>query len=141
MNQILNSIKHTIFGIHNIPKILFNTGRLVDQDMKKRITSGNVKYPQTVDIDLCIGCSVCSRICPTKCITMKDLPEKVQLRENQYKTQYPEIDISRCCFCYQCHDSCPTFTVHKKHAAINPRNVTITGVKAQDLFKPKEESK
>ncbi|MBU0762850.1 MAG: 4Fe-4S binding protein [Candidatus Altiarchaeota archaeon] len=132
--KILQAIKHTLLGVGNIPKILFGTGRLVDKDMKKKIVSGENTYPKTVDVDLCLGCGVCSRICPMKCITMTPLPEKVELRPGQYKDKYPDLNSGSCCFCYQCHDNCPTYTVHKVDAAINPRGVRDTRLKAHDLF-------
>jgi len=132
---LLMLLKHMVFGIGNLPRILFGTGRLTDPAVRKAIVEGGVEYPVTVDVDLCMGCGLCSRICPMKCIEMKPLPEKIMLRENQYKDIYPEIESARCMFCFQCHDNCPVYTVHNKAAAIHPRGVRKTGIKAQDLFK------
>jgi energy-converting hydrogenase B subunit L len=135
MNPILQLIKHAVFGVRNIPRILLGTSSLTDGQMRRRILAGQVKYPDTVDVDLCLGCGLCSKICPTKCITMKPLPEKIKLREGQYKDKYPELNPGQCIFCFQCHDNCPTFTVHQEAAAIHPRGVRKTGLKAEDLFK------
>ena len=134
MKAIMTGIKHIIFGLHNIPKILFGSQSLVDNEIRAAIEGGELKYPKTVDEDLCLGCGVCANVCPTKCITMRELDKPIEIRPGQTKSKYPQIDISKCCFCYLCHDSCPTFTVHKTHAAINPRNVKCTGKKAKDLF-------
>ncbi|MFH1055460.1 MAG: 4Fe-4S dicluster domain-containing protein [Candidatus Altiarchaeota archaeon] len=139
MNALTQSLKHIICGAHNVPKILLGTGRLTDKGIRKTILSGKVKYPDTVDVDLCMGCGVCSRICPVKCITMKPLPEKVKLREGQYKEKYPEIDHEKCMFCFQCHDTCPMYVAHRQQAAIHPRGVRKSGVKAWELFKDMDE--
>jgi|GEM_PF-6228020 len=137
MKALLQAIKHTVFGIHNIGKILLSTGNLVDKRMRDDILSGNVRYPRTVDKELCLGCGVCARVCPNECISMKKMEEPVEIRPGQKKEKYPELNVGTCCFCYQCHDNCPTFVVHGVDAAINPRGVRDTGIKAADLFERK----
>jgi energy-converting hydrogenase B subunit L len=134
MNKILQALKHALFGFRNIGMVVLGSGSLVDKDIREKITSGERLYPETVDKNLCIGCGVCARICPTKCITMKPLGEKVELRPGQFKEKYPELNPGACCFCYQCHDNCPTYTVHKVDAAINPRGVRSIGISAKELF-------
>lgn len=62
---------------------------------------GEHKY----DIDTCISCGLCAKICPNKAIKMVELPP--ELKEKYPKT-YPEIDLGKCCFCALCQDICPT---------------------------------
>ena len=138
MRSYFKMLKHIAYGVHNIPKIIFGTGRLVDEDMKKRITSGELAEPLTVDEDLCMGCGVCANICPTKAITMRETGEKIELTQGRYKEKVPVIEHIKCVYCFQCHDTCPVFTVHKKPAAIHPRGIKVTGIKAQELFKQPE---
>jgi len=52
-----------------------------------------------LDINKCISCGICERMCPNRAITMT-------IKENGKK--YPQIDYARCCFCGLCADSCPT---------------------------------
>jgi energy-converting hydrogenase B subunit L len=139
MRAIIQSCRHLVFGLYNVSRILFGTGRLTDPEIRKRLLSGGVAYPETVDVDLCIGCGLCSRVCPAKCITMKPLPEKTRLREGQYKDKYPSLNPGQCVFCFQCHDNCPTYVVHRQAAAIHPRGVRKTGLRAEDLFRMMDE--
>ncbi len=53
-------------------------------------------------IDNCIGCGMCVRICPNKCI---DLVE-VKLEGNACLR--PQIDLGRCMMCGYCAEYCPT---------------------------------
>ena len=52
----------------------------------------------TIDDKKCKGCSICSRVCPTKAITMK-LDKNGEL--------YAEIDYKKCIFCNKCLTACP----------------------------------
>ncbi|MFH1403586.1 MAG: 4Fe-4S binding protein [Candidatus Altiarchaeota archaeon] len=135
MRSLLRILKHVAFGVHNIPKILFGTSRLTDMEMRRNILSNSIPPLVTVDEDLCLGCGVCSHICPTKAITMRPLEERIELTDKRFKEKVPEIDHMKCVYCFQCHDNCPTFTLHKIAGSIHPRGVKVTGVKARDLFK------
>lgn len=47
--------------------------------------------------DLCIGCGLCSRDCPSGAIEMVNVDGKAR----------PLFYLDRCIFCYQCAESCP----------------------------------
>lgn len=49
------------------------------------------------DVNLCVGCGVCSRDCPSKAIIMISSEGK----------KHPQFHLEKCVFCYQCADSCP----------------------------------
>jgi len=57
------------------------------------------------DIDKCISCGLCSKICPNRAIEMVEAPEALK---DDYPKRYPKIDIGKCCFCGLCQDICPT---------------------------------
>lgn len=54
---------------------------------------GKLEY----EIDKCIGCGQCERVCPTQAIEVVGEPPKRKI------VHY----VSRCCFCAQCVDVCP----------------------------------
>ncbi len=57
------------------------------------------------DVEKCVSCSMCAKICPNNAIKMIGAPD--ELKEEFPKT-YPEIDLGKCCFCALCEDICPT---------------------------------
>ncbi len=52
---------------------------------------------QVLDLEKCIGCSLCAKDCPANAIEMVMVGGKKR----------PMIYLDRCVFCYQCADSCP----------------------------------
>ncbi len=82
---------------------------------KKRIT---FQYPEekrelperfrgrvTLDLDTCIGCSLCSQICPNHCDVMVEYD--YENGKNKRKI-YPSVDIGKCIYCGLCQEICPT---------------------------------
>jgi NADH-quinone oxidoreductase chain I len=77
-----------------------------------------VKYPYEVlkpadryrgrlqlNMERCIGCGVCSFICPNRAITLTE----------EGGRNYPQLDIGRCCFCGLCVDYCPRAALRYTH--------------------------
>lgn len=63
-----------------------------------------------LDEDLCIGCNACSRDCPTKCITMIDVP-KVAPKPGEKAAKRiwkePSVNDEDCVRCGTCISVCP----------------------------------
>jgi formate hydrogenlyase subunit 6/NADH:ubiquinone oxidoreductase subunit I len=53
---------------------------------------------QLLDTEKCVGCGMCSRVCPNDAIRMVEFEDK----------KCPEIDLGKCCFCALCAENCPT---------------------------------
>jgi len=58
----------------------------------------NYRGRQLLDIEKCVGCSMCSRVCPNDAIVMVDFNDK----------KCPQIHLGKCCFCGLCAENCPT---------------------------------
>ena len=59
-----------------------------------------------LDLDACIGCTLCSQACPngTDCMTI--VPGRTQA--NNKRGLWPRIDIVKCMYCGLCEEVCPT---------------------------------
>ena len=55
-----------------------------------------------LDMDTCISCSACARICPNVTIKM------VETETDHGTKMMPEINLERCLFCALCEEVCPT---------------------------------
>lgn len=55
-----------------------------------------------LDMDTCVSCSACKRICPNKTISMVDV------RTPRGTVKMPQVGIDRCMFCGLCEEVCPT---------------------------------
>ncbi|KRQ87930.1 NADH-quinone oxidoreductase subunit 9 [Caloramator mitchellensis] len=58
----------------------------------------------TNDLNKCVGCAACQRICPFDAIEMKTIGQNEQGRA----IKKPVVDYGRCSFCAFCVDVCPT---------------------------------
>ena len=54
-----------------------------------------------LDMDTCISCTACEKICPNKTITM------VEVKTDKGVKIMPQVGIERCLFCALCEEVCP----------------------------------
>ncbi|MCD6127078.1 MAG: NADH-quinone oxidoreductase subunit I [Methanomicrobia archaeon] len=91
-----------------IPKLIRN---LFSKPMTVRFPHESIPIPDgyrgehEYDIDKCISCGLCAKICPNRAIEMVEMPEEYK---DKYPKKYPKIDLGKCCFCALCRDICPT---------------------------------
>lgn len=72
------------------------------------------RYQLDVEIDDCIVCDKCAKICPVNCIDIESVKAGEQIGTTSdgtpvrlYATKF-DIDMAKCCFCGLCTTVCPT---------------------------------
>jgi len=58
--------------------------------------------------ELCVGCELCAKSCPTQCITVIPTEDKTGRGIADRVAARWEINLLRCMFCGLCEDACPT---------------------------------
>ncbi len=55
----------------------------------------------------CVGCYLCSGVCPVSCISM----QSVELPDGRRAASWFRINFSRCIMCGMCEEACPTCAI------------------------------
>lgn len=86
-------------------------------------------------MEKCIGCGICARICPNKCISLIEI-EHPELG----KIKRPEVDVGRCMLCGYCAEYCPknamTVTPEYELATESREDLKYDPYKLQYEYKP-----
>lgn len=57
----------------------------------------------------CIGCGICMRMCPTRCIDLVEVDDlKHEEGKPPAKVKRPRVNVGRCMMCGYCAEYCPT---------------------------------
>jgi len=86
-----------------ILKYLFKKPLTVRFPYESLETAPRYRGKHEFDIDKCISCGICWRVCPNQAIRMVPAEDR-----KKYPKLYPEIDLGKCCFCGLCQEFCPT---------------------------------
>jgi len=112
-----------------LPKLLQN---MFSKPMTVRFPHESIPIPDryrgehVYDIDNCISCGLCAKICPNRAIEMVKISEEYK---DKYPKKYPKIDLGKCCFCGLCEDICP------KDSISLTKNVFLSTFDASSVIK------
>jgi len=105
-----------LVGMYQTLTHLFTRAVTVQYPDEKLTLPLNVRAQLFNNIDDCIGCDQCARICPVDCIyieTVKAGPEEdLGITSTGHKKRLHvvrfDIDMFKCCYCDLCTTVCPT---------------------------------
>ena len=93
------------FSIEDFVYTEFDNSTHIHKNSKQRVKFYKSNQARTkIEPSKCKGCSICSKICPTKAIAMK---------YDKNGELYAEIDYKKCILCNKCLTACPYFVVEK----------------------------
>jgi NADH-quinone oxidoreductase subunit I len=58
--------------------------------------------------ELCVGCELCAKSCPTQCITVVPMEDDTGRGIADRVAKVWKVDLARCMYCGFCEDACPT---------------------------------
>lgn len=114
--NIYQAIVTISIGMYQTWKALFRPAITLQYPLDKWELPVNARGILFNNVDDCIGCFKCARICPVQCIyidTVKALPEEdlgkasVGNPIRQHLIRF-DIDMFKCCYCDFCTTVCPT---------------------------------
>jgi formate hydrogenlyase subunit 6/NADH:ubiquinone oxidoreductase subunit I len=109
------SQKRKPIGVENKDYFLQETGIVTTEYPYEAIpVPDNGRYRLNNEIDDCIVCDLCAKICPVNCIDIVPIksPEEIgKTSDGTTKRIYAatfDIDMAKCCYCGLCTTVCPT---------------------------------
>ena len=92
----------------------------------------------SLDLENCIGCELCFRICPSDAIRMQKVDFKEAGFHTNARSESPAIDFNKCIFCGLCSEICPPKVLHHTHKfdipTDNRKDLVYSPFKLMDVY-------
>ncbi len=89
--------------------------------------------------ELCVACELCSKACPTDCITVIPMEDDTGIGIADRVAKVWKVDLVRCLFCGYCEDACPTTAVRLgRNYELACTDMSCTLMQREELLLPQE---
>jgi NADH-quinone oxidoreductase subunit I len=103
-------------GLKTTLKVFFRKPVTYEYPEVRRPISERYRGRIGLELDLCIGCTLCAQACPNGTCFMVDFKiDKTADMNTKFpnkKDKYPAVDTARCIYCSLCEEVCPTGAIH-----------------------------
>ncbi len=118
--------KHLLAGLGITFKYLFKPKVTIQYPEEKIVQPGRFRGIHYLDVDKCIVCNQCVRICPTNCISLTGKPNPDPEKKGKVLDTY-DINFNLCILCDLCTEVCPTDAIQMTNnfelAVYNKKNL------------------
>jgi len=146
--KIKNFVKKTLFidfikGLH--VTLHYNLSRSITiryPDEEKWIPYSRFRGRHTLNLtpdgrELCVACELCSKACPTDCITVIPMEDDTGRGIADRVARVWKVDLVRCLFCGYCEDACPTRAVRLgREYELASTDLSCTKMERVELLRP-----
>jgi NADH-quinone oxidoreductase subunit I len=92
-------------GLKETVKKFFSQPATVEYPEAVRDIPENYRGRIVTYLDLCVGCTACSNVCPNATCQMEPLDYDAPMNK---RSIFPRIDVLQCMYCGLCEEACPT---------------------------------
>lgn len=105
-------------GLKSTLKVFFRRPVTFEYPEVRRPIAERYRGRIGLELDLCIGCTLCAQACPNGTCFMTDQdfdyakPDDMAKKFPNKRNIYPAVEIARCLYCALCEEACPTGAIH-----------------------------
>ena len=102
-------VKPMYISMKQFIKAIINRPQTVLYPWEKLVLPDAFRGRPGLIFDKCIGCGICMRMCPTRCIDLVEVDDLKKVEgEPAKKVKRPRVNVGRCMMCGYCAEYCPT---------------------------------
>lgn len=105
-------------GLKSTLRVFFRPPVTYEYPEVRRPVSERYRGRIGLELDLCIGCTLCAQACPNGTCFMVDQdfdytkPEDMAKKFPNKRNIFPAVEVARCLYCSLCEEACPTGAIH-----------------------------